>query len=243
MAFSKSTRQAMEKLIYSFFDKLDPSGANTRKFKEQFSKMSDKEFDNFFKKLSNDNSEYLILDIVGYEHEPTMEDIEKAAKLLGVPLFETVIQPNVSRKDGKAVTTITKVPVGYIHMKALQQMVRKKNSSSISVDQRDPRTGQVTGDDKDVQFSIDENYGLMAHNAKACLKEFLSLRADDMTMKQEAYAAIRKDGYVSLSELTDDIENKTALNTFNAYLLSMHMKTDIIDDGYMLNSTVKKGRI
>ena len=120
-------------------------------------------------------------------------------------------------------------------MKAVQQMVRKKNSTSTTIDMRDPRTGQVTGDDKDAQFSIDENYGLMALNAKSCLKEFLSFRADDMVMKQEAYSAIRKNGYVSLNELTDNVHNKVALNTLNVYLLAMHIKTNIVDSGYLID--------
>lgn len=238
MAFSKPIRAKMEKLIYDVFDRLDPSGSNTKKYKDFFGKMNDKEFQKYFDNFFKNKSEYLTLDIVGYEHEPTMADIEKTAKFMGVPLFEYVMQPWVRTTDSTDISTPQKVPVGYIHMKTMQQMVRKKNSSSTKIDQRDPRTGQVTGDDKDVQFSIDENYGLMAHNAEACLKEFMSMRADDMVMKQEAYTNIRKNGYVSMAELTDDIDNKTALNTLNVYLLAMHMKTDIVNEGYMLSKNL-----
>ncbi|MDY5647008.1 MAG: hypothetical protein SPF22_08410 [Candidatus Onthovivens sp.] len=235
MAFSKQTRKKMEDLIFNFFSKLDPSGKNTKKYKDFFGAMSDSQFQSFFNKFFQDKSAYLTLDIVTYEHDLSMKNIEDAAKFLGVPLFETVVFPDIDSENGKSITTSFEVPVGYIHMKAMQQMVRKKNSTSVSIDKRDPRTGQVTGDDKDVQFSIDENYGLMAHNAKACLKEFLSVRADDMVMKQEAYSAIRKNGYVSLNELTDNVHNKVALNTLNVYLLAMHIKTNIVDSGYLID--------
>ena len=235
MAFSKQTRRKMEDLIFNFFSKIDPSGKNTKKYKEFFGKMNDSQFQAFFNKFFQDTTSYLTLDIVTYEHDLSMNNIQNAAKFLNVPLFERVVFPDIDSENGKAVTTAFEVPVGYIHMKAMQQMARKKNSTSVSVDKRDPRTGQVTGDDKDVQFSIDENYGLMAHNAKACLKEFLSVRADDMVMKQEAYSAIRKNGYVSLNELTDNVHNKVALNTLNVYLLAMHIKTNIVDSGYLID--------
>ena len=157
-----------------------------------------------------------------------------------VAYMEPFFNKNDDPNSGKTIATARKVPVGYIHMKPVQQMVRKKNHTSLSIDQRDPRTGQVSGDDRTVQFSIDENYGLMAHNAKSLLKEFMSVRADDMVMKQEAYSDIRKNGYVSMADLTDDVNNKTALNTFNVYLLAMHMKSDLVDEGYMLNRNLER---
>ena len=240
LAFSKQIRTKMEDTIYKFFSLLDPSGNNTKKYKDFFGKMTDSQFKSFFDRFFNDDTAYLTLDIVGYEHEIDLPSIEKAAKFLGVPLFEYVIMPNLNEDGDKVISTKRPVPVGYIHMKAVQQMVRKKNSTSTTIDMRDPRTGQVTGDDKDAQFSIDENYGLMALNAKSCLKEFLSFRADDMVMKQEAYASIRKNGYVALEDLTDNVENKTALNTLNAYMTAMHIKTDLVDEGYIFNKNLTR---
>lgn len=244
MAFSKKLRTDMETVIYDFFDRLDPSGANTAKYKAYFGKMSDAEFTRFFDRMCKDRTMYLTRDTEAYRNDLKMVDCVAAAKYLKVPLFEDVMEPFFN-KDGtgdsnKIVASARKVPVGYIHMKPVQQMVRKKTNTSITIDQRDPRTGQVTGDDKSVQFSIDENYGLMAHNAKSILKEFMSVRADDLTMKAEAYSDIRKNGYMSLADLTDDVQNKTALNTLNVYMLAMHMKTDLVDEGYMLERNLER---
>lgn len=244
MTFSKKVRAEMEETIYTFFTLLDPTGANTAKYKDFFGKMTDDQFKAFFDKFFKDNTAYLTVDVEAYKNDLKMVNIYKAAKYLKVPLFETVMEPFFNKNDdpnsGKTIATARKVPVGYIHMKPVQQMVRKKNHTSLSIDQRDPRTGQVSGDDRTVQFSIDENYGLMAHNAKSLLKEFMSVRADDMVMKQEAYSDIRKNGYVSMADLTDDVNNKTALNTFNVYLLAMHMKSDLVDEGYMLNRNLER---
>lgn len=240
MPFSKSVRAQMEKTIYDFFSIMDPSLNNTKKYQAFFGRMSDEQFKQFFDHFFKDTTAYLTLDIVGYEHEVSMNTITKAAKYLKVPLYETVMMPSVDDRNGKAITTKQKVPVGYIHMKTVQQMVKKKNSTSLSINKRDPRTGQVTGDDKDAQFAVDENFGLMALNAKNCLKEFMSMRADDMTMKEEGYRSIRKNGYVSLQDLDDDIENKTALNTLDTYFTSMHIKTDIVNSGYILRKNLRR---
>ena len=204
--------------------------------------MTDKEFESFFDRMSKDHSMFLTLDVEAYKNDLKMVNVMAAAKYLKVPLFEYVMQPFYDKEGGsgdKVVASARPVPVGYIHMKPVQQMVRKKNNTSITIDQRDPRTGQVTGDDKSVQFSIDENYGLMARNAKSILKEFMSVRADDYVAKQEAYADIRKNGYVSLGDLTDDVGNKTALNTLNVYMLGMHLKTDLVDEGYMFKHNLE----
>ena len=236
MAFSKQKRKLMEDTIYTFFTKLDPTGKNTKKYKDFFGKMSDGEFQKFFDKFFSNNRDYLTFDIIEWENNLTMNNINDAAKFLGVPLYEYVMMPSVDEESGKVITTSRRVPVGYIHMKTVQQMARKKNSTSIHADMRDPRTGQVSGDDKDVQVSAEENFSLLVYNAHNSLKELMSVRADDMVMKQEAYSAIRKNGYVSISELTDNISNKTALNTLNVYLTAMHIKSDVIGPSYLLDA-------
>ena len=81
-------REKMEKLIYSFFDAFDKSGTNTKKYKELFQPMSDQQFDKYFKQLFANDKAYLILDVVDYEHTVDMEDVERAAKAIDIPLFE-----------------------------------------------------------------------------------------------------------------------------------------------------------
>ena len=89
-------RQKMEKVIYDTFDALDPTHANTNKYKEMFSRMTNNQFDVFFKKLFADPNLYLILNVCDYQIDLKMEDIENAAKVLNVPLFEKVAFPNIN---------------------------------------------------------------------------------------------------------------------------------------------------
>ncbi len=112
MAITSVKRKKMENTIYDVFSALDPSGVNTEKYKKMFSGMTDTQFESFFKKLFSNDKEYLILDVVDYERALKLENIEKAAKILDVPLFERVIMPNVNKDKEHPVVTKYEVPVG-----------------------------------------------------------------------------------------------------------------------------------
>ena len=111
-AITSAKRQEMENLIYKVFSTLDPSGTNTNKYKAMFSSMNDSQFDKFFKNLFENEELYLVLDIVDYERNLTIENIEAAAKVLDVPLMEKVAMPFVNSNTNNPVLTKYEVPVG-----------------------------------------------------------------------------------------------------------------------------------
>lgn len=135
--------------------------------------------------------------------------------------------------------TKVKCAVGYAHIKRTQQTVAKKNGISTSADIRSALTGQVTGADKNGRESDLENAMLVSMGMRDVLRELNGPRADDLVMKREMLANIARDGYVSLDDLTDDISNKTTLNTVNTYLLGMSIDSDLITKGLMLDSTLR----
>lgn len=239
MAITKEKRKEMEDLIYKFFVTIDPSKVNAENYKSFFGKMSDTQFDTFFKKLFMSKSPYLPLDVVIFERDLDMANIEKASKLLDIPLYEYVVLPFFSEDKSNPIVTPYKVPVGYIHEKRVQQTARKKNTTSIDITARDTKTGQVINEDKNGRQAIEENYCLMTYGASNAVKEFMSFRADDMVMKEEAYSQIRRKGYLSMEELSDNVENKVALNTFDVYTISMGLKTNLVTEGYLLKGTLK----
>ena len=56
-------------------------------------------------------------------------------------------------------------------------------------------------------------------------------------MKREMNQSIATKGYVMLEELENLPTNKVTLNTINAYLLAMGLKSDIVSDSYILPKT------
>lgn len=240
MAIDKAKRKKMEDLIYSVFDALDETKTNSNKYREMFRKMSDKEFDDFFKRFFENEDEYLILDVVDYERDLRIEHVENAAKILGVPLFEKVALPFINKDTKNPVITKYEVPVGYVHIKRVQQILSKKNTTSTDINTRSALTGQVVGKDKNARDSDSENFALVTLDANNTLREFLGPRADDMVMKNEMYSTIAQKGYVSLSELTNDVDNKITLNAIDVHLIGMGIKSDLITDGLMVKKSLSK---
>jgi len=240
MAMTPKKRKEMEDLIYTVFSALDPSETNTNKYKQMFGSMSDQQFDKFFKNLFSNEDLYLILDIVNYERDLTIEQIEKAANILGIPLMEKVAMPFVNEDKNNPVVTKYTVPVGYLHLKRMQQILSKKNSTSTEISSRSALTGQVVAKDKNARESDQETFSLVTLGAENSLRELLGGRADDLTMKTEMYSEISKKGYVSIDELTNNVNNKTTLNTIDTYLIGCGIKSDLVTKTLALPKTLQR---
>ena len=225
----KDKRKVVMDYLDKFFNTLDPSGANSKLYHEKYDKMSGAQFDKAFTAFLNNDKANFYLEIVEYERDLKIEDIEDLSKLMGVPLFEYVALPYLTSDKSNVIVTKTPVSVGYIHEKRMPQTLMKKSAASIKISKRNPKTGQVVGDDKNARNSDSEVYSLATLGAMQFLRESLGPRSDDMKSKNEMYAAIAKNGYVSLEELTDSPENKTALNTFDVYFLMQGLRTNMVD--------------
>lgn len=232
----------MKNVIYKTFDALDPTKQNTKKYKEMFDPMSDAQWKSFFKEFFENEYHYLILEMVDYEREVTIENIEAAAKVLGVPLYEyvTFYHLNMDSDDPDVAPIVTpyKVPVGYIIIKRPQQTVMKKNGMSTGTTRRAGITNQVTGKDKNGRESDLENCMLSAMGLKKTLKELNGARADDSVAEKEMLQAIAEKGYFMTSDLTDDVANKATLNAVNTYFLGMGLQTDLVTKGLKLASEI-----
>ena len=238
MALTKQKRKDMETLVYNTFSALDPSGTNTNKYKALFSKMSDARFDKYFKTIFDNDDIYLVLDVVDFEHALTIDNINKAAKVLNIPLTEKVAMPFVNHDTKNPVVTKSEVIVGYLHLKRMQQMLSKKNTTSTEIGIRSALTGQVSGHDKNGRISDSETACLSTIGADYALREFMGPRSDDKVMKAQMYTDIATKGYCSIDDLSNNPTNKTSLKTTDTYLIGMGIKSDLITKGLALSKTL-----
>lgn len=235
-----SKRKKMMQLIHDVFSELDESGTNGMKYLNFFEPMSDSKFVSFFKDFFADEHDFLVLEMVDFERDVTLEKIEAAAKVLNIPLYETVYMPHITMDKENPVGTKIPVPVGYVNYKRTQQTLSKKNGLSTSISKRSAITGQVTGSDKNGRESDLENSMLTAIGANFILQELNGPRADDQIMKTEMLSAINNKGFVNITELTNDPANKTTLNTADVFLLGMSLKSDLVTNGLMLKKAINE---
>lgn len=232
-------RKKIESLIYKVMSALDKTGQNTKKYKEIFEGMSDEKFSKWAIEFLSDPKKNFYLDIEPFNREPNMDDIIDAANILKIPLTEKIALPFVKGSSPEnPVISQYEVPVGYVHVRRLQQMVYKKNAMSTDIENRDNKTGQVINHDKNARSSDVENYALMILDADKTAQELLGPRSDDMEMKKEMYGKIARDGYVSIDEIPSSTFNKKALNTLDVYFLCAGIKTDLVTQGLELPRTI-----
>lgn len=235
---NKAKRKEMEELIYGFFDLFDPTGRNTEYYRNKFKSMNDGEFDQYFKLLFEQDDPYLTATMVDYENPVKIENIEKAAEFLDVPLFERVVLPYASQDPNNPIITKHECLVGYLNIKRLQQLNFKKIGISTDISDRNMITGQVSGHDKNSRNSDQETIALLTVGANVSLKELMSMRADDKVMKDEMNKKIARDGYVAMSELTDKLSNKTTLNSAAVFFMGAGLMTDLVMNDYFLPKTL-----
>jgi len=232
-----ANREYIEKLIYDVYDQLDPSGTNTNKMKSLFQPMSDKEFEKYMKEFLSNDDENFILDIVEFENDLKMKNCENAAKVLDIPLMEYVYMPHLTMDKSRVIVSKEKCLVSYLNVKRTQQFLHKKNGLTVSNEKISATTGQVVNKDKNARDSDIEASMLVSLGADKILQELHGPRADDPVMRREMDQSIATKGYVMLDELTNLSTNKVTLNTINAYLLSMHLDSDLVTDTLILPKT------
>lgn len=230
MASIKQKRKHVMDELKLMYNELDPSGTNTERLMKEWGSLSDEEFAKKFEKFINDDSQKgFYLEIVEFERDLSLENVMSCAEKLGIPLFEYVALPHINgNSDEDVVVTPEPVPVGYIHPKRMQQLLIKKNTGSISISKRNHKTGQTIGEDKNATNSNVETYSLVATGSKEALREIMGPRADNMKAKNEMYSAIQRDGFVSLNELSNNQEDKVALNTLDIYFMLQGFRTNLV---------------
>lgn len=226
----KEKRKYIMDQVTRMYNILDPSGTNSKIFKDKVGGMSDKEFDKYMTDFFNDpDTKGFYLEIEEFERDLNLQNVMKAGEELNIPLFEHVALPHLNgSKTDNVVVTPERVCCGFIHSKRLQQTALKKNTGSIHTDTRNAISGLVTSDDKNAINSNVETYALTATNSKQALRELLGPRADSLTAKNEMYANIQKDGYCSLDDLTQT-QDKPTLNAIEAYFELMMLQTNLVN--------------
>lgn len=231
-------RLEAERLIYKVMDILDPSGKNKEFWQEEFGKMSDKQFTDYFK-----NTPFPLYFQTQAWKEPSIEQISSALDAIKVPFLESVYLPFKYRNaDGKPIKS-KPCMVLYIHMKRMKQLLTKKNGMSIDAKTRDMRTGLLTGIDKNGKESDREFESFAVSGLDACIKEFSRSRADSMNDKSIMNNTIKSLGQVKLSDLPEEVDDSLSKVLLNAYLIgSQLIATNLVMGGTYTLPYTAKGR-
>ena len=232
-------RRKAEELIIKTFDAIDPTGANTKFWKEKFASMDDSEFKKFTERTLP-----FRLQTAPFKYEPTTKNVIDAYKVLDIPLLEDVYQPYLYEENGRAVTC-KKALIAYVNLVPMKQMLAKKNSWALDNSMRESKTGRLTSHDKAGLVSDREVECFLLFDQYKCLDLFAHEMADDMEAKNKMYNQINTTGQVSLKDLESDKSSQVARNTVDIYLIGSGIMSNLLEEDYMTPYTLsmKKKRI
>jgi hypothetical protein len=121
----------------------------------------------------------------------------------------------------------------------MKQFITKKNSTPLSIDNRDMKSGLLVSTDKGGKSSDREIMGLAVMGLDETMKEMSTWRADYMNAKSMAYQQIALTGTISERDIDIREDDSLSKNMLNSYLLSSLINTNILNEDYMLPKTMK----
>lgn len=227
-------RQKIETLVVNVLNALDPTKINGNKYKAMFASMSDQQFSQWMKKFLEDEKSNIRLDIEEFDSKRLLrfENVEKAANILKLKLFEYVYMPHLSSDPNRPVRTRHPVMVGYLNIKRPQQFVSKKTGLALSDTHRDESSGTAKGDSKGGTTTGIENEMLVGVDADEILSEFCGVRGDNAAEYDNMISEIAETGSVKLSNIKTSVYDKPTLLKTDLYLMAMGLKTDLISESY-----------
>ena len=121
----------------------------------------------------------------------------------------------------------------------MKQFITKKNSTPLSIENRDMKSGLLVSHDKGGKTSDREMEALTVMGMDQTMKELSTYRADYMDAKSIAYQTVATTGKLSQKDLP--IENRDSLskNLLNAFLVGSLLNSNIINMDYMLPATIE----
>jgi hypothetical protein len=228
-------RKKIQDLIDKVLKAMDISGVNSEKYRKMFQVMSDEQFSQWITKFLADPKSNIRVDIEEFGSESRklkFENIEKAADILGIKLFEYVYMPHLSADPNRPVRTKEPVLVGYLNIKRPQQMVMKKTGLALSDTNRDEQTGAMKGDSKGGTTTGVENELLAGAGADVILSEISGARGDNVTEYDNMLDEISRTGSVKLEDIKTGVYDKPTLMQTDLFLKAMGVKTDLISESY-----------
>lgn len=218
-------RTLIENKIIEIMDILDPSKDNSNRYKDIFSKMGDKEFEQFINDIKNKRIK-LTLFAPNMSKFIQQEDCIKAADALNVKLFEKLEFKD--KATGKYFLTPNEYMVLKLPIRRTRQFLMHKLSVAENDKKIDMLTGQVTGDDKASSLSFVEAQLLYARGLDKTLVEFMKVRGGDIhafaTFKQQ----LEESGMSKIEALDPNTLPRSAV-VMSAVLKSMYLDNNLIE--------------
>lgn len=218
-------RRETEAQILADLEMISPGCIDTELYREYFSKMSDKAFDEFMLRLK-DKTEWITLTVPNKGKNNLMiARNHEIADRWGVDFYQRLWMP--PSEDVPAYLTPEKYFVAKLPIRIAAQRLSKK--ASIPKHQRSVNTltGQPTGDSKGAGFSSPELKLCVGMGLEKTAVELMKYRGGDQRGRAALAASLGRHGTASQETLKHFASGVVSTDTLKAYWTSCHLKNTL----------------
>lgn len=195
----RKRRATIENMIYDVMTTMDPTGDNTKRWKDILNGMSDKQFGQFIEHLRNKRAQMNIV-MPNMKKTPKIANLLEAAKKVGLKTSHRLWLPDRTR-PGKKYLTNEKYLVLDIPIRRAQQEWDKKLQVASRDNHVDALSGQVIMDDRACHLSMPEIQSLTSRGLTNTLNELVRVRGGDITAYGDFNRQLQESGEARLGSL------------------------------------------
>ena len=209
--------------ICKLCDTMEPSGLNSKRYRQIIGQMNDKEFDQFMNYIKEGKWQLHIVApnmIVNLQNE----DLLKACDLIGLDLFQRVWM--YDKATGRKFLTDNKYMFVKLPIRRQQQFLDEKISVPDNDRTIDGLTGQVTGDSRSCSITNPEIQILAARGLNKTMQELVNIRGGNIHGYSEFRRMLEENGEADLDMI--DPNSRTRASVVGGKLLqSMMLDTNL----------------
>lgn len=214
-------RSAAEKVILEALALLDPTGDNTKLMKENFSAMSDKQFDAYMTAIEK-GEDYVSMVVPNMRKNRAVStnNTKAVAQKLGIKLEHQLWMVDPKTK----LEYLTPIKYLVLHLPVRRQIQTLESKIAVAENNRkvDDMTDQVTRESGKSAISFPEMLVLVASGQYRACEELLKVRGGDLAALNMSNTNIYSTGGFSLDTVATLGSRAKATETLSILLTAMH---------------------
>lgn len=217
----KEKRAEIEKSIIEFGTAITPGGGNGKIYKSLFSKMSEKQFDDFWESVKKRGYIPVFMDNFDQKEMVDYDAAIELSKKWNIPLIQQVelVDPDTNIKHKTPEQTI----VGICDVSKQRQIIVKKIGNAKHDFDVDDLTGQAIGDSKGAGISNPENHMLLALGLTTMALELTSVKGGDAGAYREYKNQLVTTGSATVGAALKAGDGAKSLKTGSWLLTGRHL--------------------
>lgn len=219
-------RKAAEALILKWVSKIDPTGTNSKMYKDEiFPAMNNEDFDNWMKAIEA-GTDYIFINVPNLTGKGvSVANNLKVAKEMGVNLFQKI--ELTDPVTGKRYMGVRDYLIIHLPVKRQIQMITNKMSIQDADVKYDDLSGQVAGSTKGASMSFPETLVLYSQGLDNTLEEFLKVRGGDQMAGRVVNETVINQGNGSIKMIEDLPSRAKSSTTLSTIMKAMHLDNNL----------------